>query len=100
MAQLVSNMERLDEANKEESEGVHNTMGKRLLLYMLVDSFLKILLAWYWLQNKGAMRLQGFIHSFIHYNTITVRLDNYGWRMWLVLLVKHKSTVVYCVLTC
>ena len=28
VAQLISNMERLDESSKEESEGIHNTMGK------------------------------------------------------------------------
>lgn len=31
MALLVQNLERLDESVKEEADGVHNTLGKRLL---------------------------------------------------------------------
>lgn len=32
MALLVQNLERLDESVKEEADGVHNTLGKWLLL--------------------------------------------------------------------
>lgn len=31
MALLVQNLERLDESVKEEADGVHNTLGKRLV---------------------------------------------------------------------
>lgn len=46
VALLVQNMERLDETVKEESDGVHNTLGtSRIVSYRPVSS--PLTLAWY-----------------------------------------------------
>lgn len=38
-ALLVQNLERLDEAVKEEAEGVHNTLGKYYILPKVIQNF-------------------------------------------------------------